>query len=206
VLLAAGGSDGQSDPELRRAAGAAVRGNAGPTTLALDAGALATVGASRTVTRDDLTTGTSYVYPVDASWAQSVTWAGDVLAVIADTWKGFGCRVAASAVFNRIVRVELTVVLRATSYLTDTSEITDAIHAALRAYFDDRPDWYVWRTAALRAVVSRAHKRVLTCSAAAVRDEAGEPLTEPAQPTGGAALTHYTFADNAVSIAYAGPV
>ena len=206
LLAAAGGSDGQSDAELRRAAATAARGGAGPTSLALDAGALATTGASRTVTRDDTDTGTAYVYPVDVSWAQSAAWVAGVVSALADDWQGFGCRVASGSVVNRIVRLELTVVLRATAYLADTSEITDAVQTALRAYFDDRPDWYVWRTVALRAVVSRAHKRVLTCSAASMRDESGEPLTEPAQPTGGAVLTHYTFADNAVSISYVGPV
>ena len=205
ALRAAGGSDGQSDPELRRTASAFARGNAGPTSLALDAGALATVGASRTVTRDDLDAGTAYVYPVDVAWSQSATWTAGVLGALADGWQGFGCRVKAGAVLNQIVRLELTVVLRDTAYLTDTAAITDSIHAALRAYFDDRPDWYIWRLTAIRAAVARAHRRILTCSSAAVRDGEGAPLAEPAQPTAGAAITHYTFADNAVDITFAGP-
>lgn len=206
ALRAAGGSDGQSDQELVRAASAAARGNAGPTTLALDAGALAGLGASRTVTRDDPSTGTSYVYPVDVAWSQSAAWVAGVVSSLAAGWQGFGCRIASGTVLNQIVRIELTVVLRETAYLTDTDPVTAAIHVALSAYFDDRPDWYVWRAVSIRAAVARAHRWVLTCSAATVRDSAGEPLTEPAQPSGAGALTHFTFTDNAVSIAYVGPV
>lgn len=205
-IRAAGGSDGQTDPELRRAAGAAALGGAGPTVPALVAGALRTVGASRTVVREDYRTGAATVYPVDASWAQSTRWNATVEQILRDGWLGFGCRLGIGVVQNRIVRIDATVALRDAQYLADTAAITDAIQKAIRAYFDDRVDWYIWRTAALKAVVARADRaRISTCPQLAVRDENGLALTEPAYPTPGDPLTHYVFADNAVSITYTQP-
>jgi hypothetical protein len=205
-IKAAGGSDGQTDPELRRAAGAAALGSAGPTVPALVAGALRTVGASRTVVREDYTTGAAVVYPVDASWAQSTRWNATVEQILRDTWLGFGCRLTMGTVQNRIVRIDATVALRDAAYLADTSAITTAIQNAIRAYFDDRVDWYVWRTAALKAVVARADRaRISTCPQLIVRDQDGVALTEPAIPSAGSALTHWVFADNAVSITYTQP-
>lgn len=205
ALRAAGGSDGQSDPELVRAARASGRGSDGPTKGALVAGVLRTLGASRTTVLESTLTGTSWVYPIDTSWAQSDRWNASVVDVLNRSWRGVGCRVATGAVRNRVVRVELSVVLRDASYLTATGEITGLIQTDLRRYFDDRQDWYVWRAAAIRGLVARTDRRISTCVSATLLDESGVPLTEPAVPVAGDDLVHYVFADNAVSITYFGP-
>lgn len=207
VIRAAGGSEGQTDPELRRAAGAAALGSAGPTTTALIAGALRTVGASRTVVRDDYSTGAAVVYPVDPLWAQSDRWNAVVEQTLRDDpWLGWGCKLVMGTVANRVVRLDVTVALRDAAYLADTSDLTDAIQTALRAYFDDRPDWYIWRTSAIKSVVAGADRvRILSCPTTIVRSATGVTIAEPAQPTAGAALTHWVFADNAVSITYTQP-
>lgn len=205
ALRAGGGSEGQSDPELVRAARASGRGSDGPTRSALIAGVLRTVGASRTQDMESTTTGTTWVYPVDVSWAQSDRWAATVIDVLNRGWRGTGCRVTTGRVRNRVVRVELSVVLRDAQSLAATSDMTALIQTDLRGYFDDRVDWYVWRAIAIRGLVSRTDRRISTCVSAVLLDENGVPLLEPAVPTAGDDLTHYVFADNAVKIAFFGP-
>ena len=65
--------------------------------------------------------------------------------------------------------------------VTDTSGVTAALSAAATAYFNGRPDWYTWRTAALRAALTRAHPAIRACTSATVIDAAptSDPLSEP---------------------------
>lgn len=205
ALRAAGGSEGQSDPQLVRAARATGRGSDGPTNAALIAGVLRTVGASRTVSLESTTTGTTWVYPVDASWAQSDRWEASVIDVLNKGWRGTGCRVTTGQVRNRVVRVELSVNLRTADDLAATGEITALIQTDLRSYFDDRQDWYLWRAVAIRGLVSRVDRRISTCTSAVLLSESGVPLLEPVVPKAGDDLVHYVFADNAVKVTFFGP-
>jgi len=205
TLAAAGGSEGQSDPELRRASGAAFQGSVGPTDTALVAGALRTIGASRTVVLAKKNGGISWVYPVDPSWAQSDAWLAGVEQELRTNWKGFGCRLAIGHVWNLVVRLELTVVLRDAKDLADTTDIATDVQSTIKSYFDDRPDWYIWRAQALRGAVAHANRKILTCATVVVRNGSGIPLTEPPQPDAGSLLIHYFFADNAADITFTGP-
>lgn len=205
ALAAAGGSEGQSDPELRRTAAASIQGTVGPTDTALVAGALRTIGASRTVVLPASNGGISWVYPVDPSWAQSDAWLASIEQELRTNWKGFGCRFAIGEVTNLVVRLEMTVVLRDAKDLADTTDIATDIQSTIQSYFDDRPDWYVWRAQSLRGVVAQANRKILTCATAIVRNGSGVPLSEPPQPIAGSTLIHYFFADNAVDITFTGP-
>jgi hypothetical protein len=98
------------------------------------------------------------------------------------------------AVVNRVVRVTLSVVLREKNDLGDTTAITAALETAVRGYFDNRPDFYVFRARALRAVCSRAHKKILKCTSAAVLDTDAVPIADPDPPAAGDTLTHWHFA------------
>lgn len=205
ALRAAGGSDGQTDPELRVAAAASWTGSYGATSGALIAGALRSPGVSKVAVLENFTRGGSVVYPTDPSWSWSEAWAGRVERELRDGWLGVGCRLGTGRVLNRIVRVEATVALRDAGLLIDPSAITEALRAVCRSYFDGRDDWHVFRLATLRAVLSRADRRILRCSSALVKDEDGAAISEPSQPAAGDDLTHWFFADDALDVTYVGP-
>lgn len=206
TLSCAGGGPGQSDDVLRRAATANWLGQFGPTDAALVTGSLSFPGVAQCPILKDITRGENVAYPVDGSWAQSPQWFDGLEEALRKDWLGVGCRLRRGTIINRVVRIELLVNLRSRAYLSDTTAITAALLTALRSYFDARPDWWIFRLAALRAVCSRAHRRILKCTSAVVRDANGEPIDEPEQPSGGDTLTHWWFADGAVDIVYDAPV
>lgn len=193
-LSAAGGTNGQSDALLRQAAAATWQGIYGPTRHALAAGAFQYPGLARCPILRDTTNGASVVYALDESWAQSPDWQAGLEQALKETWLGVGCKLSRGTVTNRVVRVALTVVLREQNDLADVDAIADALEATVKAYFDDRSDFYVFRTRALRAVCSRAHRKILKCTSATVLDVDGTPIAEPDIPAPGDVLTHWLFA------------
>ncbi len=209
-VAAAGGGIGQVDPDLRRAMVANWTGRYGPTLGALLAGVLADSGAARSVVREDLTSATATIWAVDRSWAYSTPWLDDIESKLSDPISGrlgWGCKLYLGLTVNRLIRLEITAVLRNATYLVDTTSISDAITKALRSYFDDRPDWYVWRLSAIRGVVAKADRRIQSCSLAIVLDGDGEPIAEPIAPsmTTHTLLTHYYLADNPISVTFTIP-
>lgn len=193
-LTAAGGTNGQPDALLRRAAAASWQGSYGPTEQAIVAGTLRFPGLARCPVLSDASTGASVLYPCDERWAQSSAWTEALEQYLRDEWTGVGCRIRTGAVLNRLVRVELSVVLRERRWLSDVSSITAALSVELTRYFDERPDFWIFRLAALRAVCSRAHPHIEKCVTATVRDADGVPLAEPAQPVVGGTFYHWWFA------------
>ncbi len=209
-ISVAGGAETQGDEELRRAAKANWSGRYGPTVGALLAGALAGFGASRTLIREDVESGSAVVFAADETWAQSAEWLARLRQTLSDPrigWLGFGCKMATGAILNLLVRLELTVVLKDGAFLTDTSAIMDRIQKTARAYFDDRADWFVWRASALRAAFARCDARIMTCSQVLVLNKDNEPLVEPSVPATAQVpwLTHYYLADNPVSVTFTIP-
>ncbi len=206
-LEAAGGSFGQSDAALKRATGASWSGRWGPNSPAYLAGALADAGAARAVVRKDQTKGIALVYPVDESWAQSTSWLEYVGQQIRTRREGVGCRSSVERVDNQRIRVSLTVLLRDSRDLVRTAPIVTAIERSVRAYFDDRRDWYIWRTKALRSAAEAADRRILSCTSANVLDQDDMPLAEPTTPAElvGTTLTHYWLLDSPLTITFLGP-
>ncbi|WP_438029018.1 hypothetical protein [Sorangium sp. So ce233] len=205
TLRAAGGSAGQSDEDLRGAASASWTGTYGPTPGALVAGSLRSAGVSRVVTLENFRRGGSVVYPTDPSWSWSQAWSSRVERELRDDWLGVGCRLGSGRLLNRIVRVEASVALRDAGLLVDPSSITEALRAVCRAYFNLREDFYIWRLATLRAVLSQADRRVFACSSVLVKDANGVAIEEPSQPEAGDDLMHWYFADDALDVTYVGP-
>lgn len=205
TLRAAGGSDGQQDDELRRAAKPRYTGRYGPTAGALAAGSLAPGNVVRFALLEDPNTGTAHAYVADPSWAQSSVLLEQIQQDLTDNWLGAGCRLSMGPVRNKVVRVEATISLKDAKYAADTSAITMDLQSALKSYFDDRPDWYTFKLSALRGVCSRANRKILSCNLVVVRDENGLPLAEPGTPTPGGYLTHYWFGDNALTSTYVVP-
>jgi hypothetical protein len=99
--------------------------------------------------------------------------------------------------------VDATLVLRTSSSLHDTSAIDASVLDAVRAYFDDRLDWYTWRSASLQSVLSRAHRRILVCSSVTVRGyTSGTALPDPSVTPGAAIFVHPYLGDNALTLTY----
>lgn len=206
TLRAAGGTQGQADETLRVAAAASWTGTVAPTLDALLAGTLRTAGVAHYAELDNPLTGTAWVYATDETWAQSDAWLEGVKEQLEAYWLGLGCKVDMGPVINRIVRVRLTVVLRDAIHLTDTAPITALLQRALLTYFNDRPDWWIWRTATLRGVCVVADRaKILQVTEAVVLDADDVPIAEPTTPDAGEAMTHWRFADGALEISYVGP-
>jgi hypothetical protein len=217
---AAGGSDGRGDDDLRREASAYARGQYGPTSGAVLAGALRGTGAHRVAVRDITRArvdGASTLAPAaftsltvaDVSWSSSRLWLAGIAQGIGAGFLGHGCVVRVAGVTNTRVRCELAVTVRDPVALSDPSGITQSIQTVLGRYFDDRPDWWTWRLAQIRAVVSRADPRVLVCTRAAVHAlGTDEILTEPTLPVAtasGLTLPHWMLVANGVSVTYQPP-
>jgi hypothetical protein len=204
-IRAAGGSDGQKDEELRVAATAAWTGAWGPTVGALVAGTLRSAGVSHMQILEDTTRSGSVAYVADPSWGWSDRWSSGIERYLRDSWLGLGCKLSSGRVVNRVVRVEASVALRDAGLLVDPSAITAELQAVCKAYFDARRDWYIWRLSMLRGALSQASRKILSCTQVAVLDQDGLPIAEPSHPAAGDDITHWYFADNALSVSYTGP-
>ena len=213
---AAGGSDGEGDDDLRRQASAYALGQYAPTSGAVQAGALRGTGVHRLATKDVavayaaagrvVPSAFTAVTIADASWASSRLWVASVKQAIATTFLGHGCAVQVAGVTNTRIRCALTVTLRDPTSLADPSDITAAIQRTLTSYFDDRPDWWTWKLAQIRAVASRADPRVLVCTQATVLSLLSDAvLPEPTPPLAGLfgfTLTHWMLVANGVTVTY----
>lgn len=220
---AAGGSDGVSTAKLRSLALAMATGQYGPTQLALVAGTLLTNGVSHCVVKeyDDsgypTYRGTTSVWFCDDSWCWSPQLAETVRQNLYDEWLGFGCKATVNEVTNIPISLAVTVMLRTQRDLSDTIEISNNIRAAIKAYFNDRPDWYTFKIRGIVGSIVRADRRILrvvgseTVSPPCITIKSissGSTVTEPA---GGLPVNpvdyvrHYEIDDANVEITYTYP-
>lgn len=196
-----GGSDAVGDDDLKRYARAFSAGQHGPNARAALAGAIK-AGAKHALAVDDTSLAALVVYVADASWAGSTRWAKLVRQSLYEAKSvGFGCKVLVRITQNLIVGVEATCKVRRPEYLAETTSLNASIQKAARAYFDGRPDWNRWKSSALRGVIARADRRILSCSAATVKKADGATVSEPTGPD----VLHYMLADNSVRVAYESP-
>lgn len=196
-----GGSDAISEDELRRYARAFASGQHGPNAKAALAGALR-AGVRHAIALDDAAQAALVVYVADRSWAASARWGRLIRqSLYQNKHVGFGCRVLVALVTNEIVGVEVVCRVRRPEFLAETTSLDASIQKAVRSYLDERPDWNRWKTGALRGVVARADRRLLSCSSAVVTRPDGSIVDEP--PEGSA--THFMLLDNAVRATYLPP-
>lgn len=202
----AGGSDGAEDPYVRSYAKAYALGQYGPTEAASRYGALRATGVRNILVFDLPGTGTQEVLVGDSSWASSARWTASVQQSLYDNdLVGVGCRVIVRGIENIVVTVVATVTLRDNNFLTETTEIDNAIRDAVASYLNDRPDWNVWKTDGLMAAITRAHPKVFNCSSAVMKTVAGATLPEIASPDYNTTQYHYYLANGAVNLTYQGP-
>lgn len=207
--LIGGGSDGYKDADIKRIALAFARGRFGPTTSALIAGALRGTGVVHALVLEDFNAALAYVYVADQSWSYSDRLLQIVQQKINDEFGGWGCSVKVLGVGNRFVRVTASVTLRDPANAGDTVGIDDAIRARLQSYFNDRPDFHLFKYAALRGAISSADRRILTCTSVVLTQAVSPYLTlvgDPIQPT---ILTfgvpHIYLPDNGLTTTYSLP-
>lgn len=194
------------DAYVRKYAKAFAAGQYGPTSGASRYGALRGAGVRNILVYDVPEVGTQKILVADESWASSSRWAGLIEQGIYDAdLVGFGCKVSVDTVRNVVISVDATVKLRDKNYAAETTAIDAAIAKAVRSYFDDRRDWNVWKTDALKAAISRCHNKILSCSGVTVKGTAGETLTESPTPDYSEEQFHYYLGQNAMRITYTGP-
>ncbi len=214
---AAGGSDNASgeaetaarleaDEYVRQFARAWSKGSSGPNIDASRFGALSYPGVRHHLVYDDVAIGAQRIMVADSSWASSARWLELVQQWIYDeNLVGFGCRVVATPVRNKVISISANITVRDWNYASNTLELDEAVRKAVRAYFDDRLDWNIWKARALRNAITRAHWKILKCSSVTVFDTTGAVLPEIASPDYSAEQFHYYLANNAVTATYTGP-
>lgn len=206
VFRCSGGSDGVPDSAARTAAKAYASGQYAPVNAALVAGAYF-AGARHVAVSDNSTTGVATLVVGDVSWASSFAWCDTIYRYLQDNeFVGAGCALTVLPSLNVLIHAAPTVVLRDSNFLTDTTDITVAIQKALRSYFDDRADWFTFKLSAIQSVISRAHPKILTCTAVSITQYANNtPVAEPSGILNPASPLHYYLADNSTAITYASP-
>lgn len=196
-----GGSESVTDADLKRYATAFASGQHGPNVRAALAGVLK-AGAKHAIALDDPALAALVVYIADQSWGSSARWGRLVRKSLYEgKHVGFGCKVLIALVTNEIVGVEVVCKVRRPEYLAETTSLDASIQKAVRAYFDDRADWNRWGTGALRGIVARADRRLLSCSSVSVKRLDGTLVPEP----GAGSATHYMLLDNSVRATYQSP-
>lgn len=222
ACYAGGGADaGFDEKQLARAAKRNARGQFGPIENALISSVLTAAGVRHDAYFDyepthpvgALAVALSFI--ADGSWGSSPDWAMAVTQAVQDR-VGFGCRHTALWVSNIFSRVSLNVRLKKTQDLFDTTGLQDIVRKAAQAYFNDRPDWYHWSEASLRAAITRADPRILVCSSAflsAYASAAGipeSPFTSVKRVAPGLfgpsnELVHYFVPDDGVVVTFLPP-
>jgi len=203
---AAGGSDGPSVAKLRSLGRALGQGQYGPTGAALLAGLLLTDGVSHAALYEDTTTGKSKAWIADDSWAWSHKLRSAALQNLADKWLGFGGSVSIGVTSTLPAAVEIAATLRDKRDLNDTSTIEEKMRVAVRSYFEDRGDWYVWRDSGIKAACMRSSRKLLEVTAVSVKDLEGNALSEPSgllsTIVGYTPIVHRQVDDTAITITF----
>ncbi len=205
AIQAAGGTLGVVDEQLAAFARAMSLGRQAPTDQAAIAGTLANPGARHVAYSTDYTTAIGRLFTADETWAWSPYFHELLLQELYDfPWAGFGCRPGYYPITNRRIVVAATVVLRGKEYEASRTTIAAVILKKLRAYFDERPDWWTWNTDAVGGIIASADRRILTCTAAEVRDFERNVLTEPSAliADGTPELTHYALVGDALDLTF----
>jgi hypothetical protein len=207
ALIAAGGTNGQIDEQLRALARALSSGEWGPTSDAGLAGALSHPSIRRAVWVNDPSDAVAKLFVADESWATSLALRTQTLARLNTGWLGFGARVALRSISNQRIRLRATIVLRSDAYLSDATDIAERVTAAAVRFFDDRQDFWTWTAASLEGALVAAdlRRRILSASAVTVEDQDGNALAAPAQAPNPDGLIHYWLAGNAVELTFDTP-
>ncbi len=205
---AAGGSSAPQDAKLRQLGKALGSGQYGPNEAAILAGLLLTSGVAHAAVREKTSSGTVLAWIADESWAWSDKLRDTALQNLNDTWLGFGCACSIGQTSTVPVGVSVSATVRDKRTFADSSGLTEKMRQSVKAYFNDRPDWYSWRHAGIKGAVMRSDRRLLEVTDAVVKDLDGNTISEPsgALPTTTINPIVYRYIDDTnVSITLASP-
>lgn len=206
TFSAGGGAEAADDAFVRKYALAFSIGQYGPTTDASRYAVLRATGVRNLLAYDIPGTGTQKIIVADKKWGSSARWAKFVQQSVYDAGLvGHGCKVIVDQIRNTVITFEATIVLRDRNDTADTTDVDLAVREAVRAYFDDRVDWNVWKSNALKAAITRAHEKVLHCSTVTVKDSDGSTLSETGSVDYASEQKHFYLANGAATITYTGP-
>lgn len=207
--VAGGSQTPVTDKIIRRAATAFSQGRYAPTEGAILAGALLYSGVANLAVIENESNARTVVFPVDESWAYSDSLNATVGQYLKDNFCGFGCAIQMGKVYNQFIHIDCTVKLFNGKDLIDTTPLQTAIKDALASYFDDRPDWWTWKSSALKSVIAGASRKIYACTSVSVTDalssatvsEPGAVYLDPVSPY----IPHYFLPNNAVNVTFLGP-
>lgn len=220
---ASGGAPGITDPGLVAAARANAIGQYGPTDGALIAGVLTQQSIGHyAFFRATGSVPYAQAYVADPSWASSglglgsgASWVDSIAGSVAANQQGFGCRVRWGQIVNALTAVSATIYLTSTDALAYTQDIDTHVRAAIRAYFDDRQDWYLFRLKGLASAIRNADPNIQQVGNVVVSDAVtGQTIAEPTLVPGkkwSPTTTHYYVGasdagtDNTCTLAYMPP-
>jgi Baseplate J-like protein len=197
-FICAGGSDGFTNRQLRDFARAIAIGQYAPNTAAFVAGCLNSPGIKKLVPLD-LGDGSLYGLVADGSWATSIELRTQTKQYLHDNeWVWYGSSVDLFDSKNKLVGVNATIIVSDPKYLNDTTSIETAVRKALTDYFDNRPDWYLFRTSSMQSIVAQCSDRILGCSSLTVTDLNGVTIVPPLAPslTTGIPFKHFVLNNN----------
>ncbi len=197
----AGGSlNPASDQVLRRIAKAFTNDRVGPIEGATLVGALLYSGVSNAVVLENEVNARTVIFPVDESWGYSDSLNNAVGQLVKNSTLGFGCSIQMGKTINRFIHIEADIQLIDSKYLLDTTDITNSISTALTSYFNDRPDWYTWKTSTVQSVISSASRKIFGCTSATITDATTSNVISETPPivldNTNPVLTHYYLANN----------
>jgi hypothetical protein len=204
-LSAAGGSTGPTRAALIQYARAAYSGQYGPTDMALIAGAFSFGGVSRVALELDEDAALARLWVTDESWGGDRRFAEAVFNhIVTNDYLGFGGAARVAFITNTLVSVRATVIMASPEHGLATTELSENVRKKVAAYFNDRPDWWTWKTQALRGVIARADRRILTCSEATVLGSDGAPVAEPRGQILGLPI-HYLLSGAPLALTFRSP-
>lgn len=205
ILVAAGGTHGVVDDQLRALAQACYLGQAGPTATAALAGALSNPRVRQAVYVRSPSDAVDRIFIADESWAVSEALKRETLRGMYDgEWLGFGARVKIQGINNFQARCAVTVTLRDSRFLADRVELLDIVQKALARYFDARINFWAWTKESIAATVAGCDpkRRILTVdeSSVTVTNGNGAAFALPsAVPDPLGVLIHYWLVASDVS-------
>lgn len=205
-----GGSDGLPDPVLVAAAKAFALGTHGPNEAALVAGLLSQQSVRHVAAFPAGALPYGQAFIADQSWACADAWVSQVQQAFNSQWLGFGCAVRFGTVTNRQIALVAAIALVSTDDLADTADIDLIVRAAAESYFNDRPDWYLWRYGGLQAALTACDPRIQQCTSVTVSDPVtGLALAEPPNNFGESwqgSIEHPYLTDSNCQTTYGPPI
>jgi hypothetical protein len=109
-------------------------------------------------------------------------------------------------IYNRLVAVNATAVLADPKFKDDAADLRSVVREAVRAYLDERRDFYTFNLNAIGGAIAACDPRILTCSAVAlVNLGSGSAVTPTPISAASERIDRYFLVDNGVNLTLVAP-